>query len=358
MAAEFDGWIRGEVLREGGQAWTYLAYKKGAEERTPFVLKVLKHKSNPARLRRFEREIEVGARLRHPNLVHVEAENIESDRPYIVMEYCSGGELRNLDLRNVSLEEKLRMFMCICKGVGYLHENKVIHRDLKPNNIFLRDDKRTPVVGDLGLCLIMEQDERLTEMTEAVGGRLFMAPELEDGRYEDAQPVADIYSLGKILYWLVSNKMIFSREKHRDEKYDLTRSDRTAGIAFVYHLLDGAITHTPSERRYSDATSLAFAVQEIIERIAVMAHAIDRSVPQDCTYCGVGNYQPIIDGTPQDKEFEWKAYQLGIEIKNVAPYSRGHKWLIMACDYCGNLQWFRTDLASKNQNAWQKGSRP
>lgn len=357
MADEFDGWIRGESLREGGQAWTYFAYKKGDEERTPFVLKVLKHKSNPARLKRFEREIEVGARLRHQNVVHVEAENIASERPYVVMEYCAGGELRDLDLSDFSLSDRLRLFKRICEGVGYMHENGVIHRDLKPNNIFLREDKRTPVVGDLGLCLIMEQEERLTEMTEAVGGRLFMAPELEDGRYEDAQPVADIYSLGKILYWLVSNKVIFSREKHRDEKYDLTRSDQSATMAFVYNVLDGTIRAEPNERSYSDAKELLAAVRKVIERSTSMAHAIDPTVPQECTYCGLGEYQTILDGTPENREFEWKAYALGIKINNIAGFT-GHRWLVMACDYCGNLQWFRIDLATKNPKAWRKGSLP
>jgi serine/threonine protein kinase len=206
MTNEFDGWIRGEALGEGGQAWTYLAYRKGDEERHPFVLKVLKHKSNPARLKRFEREIEVGARLTHSNVVRIEAENIEAEKPFVVMEYCAGGELQNLDLVQFPIVDKLRLFEQICEGVAHIHSNGVIHRDLKPSNIFLRDDK-TAVVGDLGLCLITEQDERLTETTEAVGGRLYMAPELEDGRYEDAKPTGDIYSLGKILYWLISNKL-------------------------------------------------------------------------------------------------------------------------------------------------------
>jgi serine/threonine protein kinase len=245
-----------------------------------------------------------------------------------------------------------RLFKGMCEGVGYMHENGVIHRDLKPNNIFLREDQRTPVVGDLGLCLIMEQDERLTEMTEAVGARQFMAPELEDGRYESAQPVADIYSLGKILYWLVSNKVIFSRKKHRDEKYDLTRSDKTAGMAFVYHLLSGTIATTPSERKYSDATRLAVAVHEIIERIAVMAHAIDPSVPQGCAYCGVGTYQTILDGNSRSPGFEQKIYHLGVKINS----QDFHRWLILACDYCGNIQFFRGDVATKNPKAWTKGS--
>lgn len=351
MADEFDGWIRGEALGEGGQAWTYFAYRKGDETRTPFVLKLLKHKSNPARLKRFEREIEVGARLTHPNLVHILAENIKSDRPYVVMEYCAGGELRNLDLSTVSLLERLHLFKGICQGVGHMHENGVIHRDLKPNNIFLRDDKRTPVVGDLGLCLIMEGDERLTEMTEAVGGRLFMAPELEDGRYEDARPVADVYSLGKLLYWLVSNKRIFSREKHKDERFDLRLAQNDAAMAFIYEALEGMVVANPRTRKYSDANEVFDAMDKISERIETQSHAIDLSVPQHCSYCGKGNYQQILRGNYESPGWGNRVYALGIEIKN-GPAN----WLILACDFCGNLQMFRADLAKENPKAWEEGS--
>jgi serine/threonine protein kinase len=357
MADEFDGWIRGKSLREGGQSWTYLAHKKGDETHTPFVLKVLKNRANPARLKRFEREIEVGVRLVHPNLISIAAENVRCDKPYMVTEYCAGGELRDLDLSQLTLIDKLRLFEQVCDGVAHLHLNNVIHRDLKPNNIFLRGDKRTPVIGDLGLCLITDDDERLTGTTEAIGARLFMAPELEDGRLEDARPVADIYSLGKILYWLVSDKVIFNREKHREERYDLTRNNKTAAMAFVYHLLDGMISTAAVERRFLTAADLSVAVRKVTERIAAMAHAIDPNVEQECTYCRFGTYRTVIEGTPQDPHFEMKAYSLGIKINNVAGFN-GHKWLVMACDYCGNLQWFRVDLASKNPNAWRNNSRP
>jgi serine/threonine protein kinase len=352
MADSFDDWIRGQALREGGQAWTYLAYKKGDEERTPFVLKVLKHKSNPARLKRFEREIEVGARLQHPNVVRIEAENIQSSKPYVVMEYCTGGELRNLNVDELSLLEKLRLFKLICDGVAYIHDNGVIYRDLKPDNIFLRGDKRTPVVGDLGLCLITLDDERLTEMTEAVGARLFMAPELEDGRYEDAKPVADIYSLGKILYWLVSNKRAFSREKHREERFNLRTSQNDSPMALVYHMLNGMIVSDPSERKYS-GNEVVMAMDKIIERIASGSHAIDPTVPQLCSYCGEGIYRKVMEGDFQQAGWEQKRYHLGVDLMNVPG-----RWLIFACDYCGNLQWFRADLAERNPNAWEHGSNP
>ena len=318
-----------------------------------FVLKVLKHKSNPARLKRFEREIEVGARLRHPNVVHVEAENLEGDRPFVVMEYCSGGELRDLHLSEFSLLDKLRLFDGICQGVGHMHENGVIHRDLKPNNIFLREDKQTPVVGDLGLCLIAEQDERLTETTEAVGARLFMAPELEDGRYEDARPVADIYSLGKLLYWLISNKRMFSREKHKHERFDLRATQNDPSMALVYELMGGMIVADPRTRKYSNANEVVIAMDKIIERVANGSHAVDISVPQLCSYCGNGTYRQIMRGNYQTPGWEQQRYHSGIDFINVPA-----RWLIFACDYCGNLQLFRTDLATTNPKAWEEGSQP
>jgi serine/threonine protein kinase len=353
MADDFDGWIRGEALGEGGQAWTYLTYKKGDDGQTPFVLKVLKHKSNPARLKRFEREIEVGARLRHPNLVHVEAENIEGKKPYVVTEYCAGGELRDLDLSDIPLLNKLGLIRKVCLGVGYMHENGVIHRDLKPNNIFLREDKQTPVVGDLGLCLMAEQDERLTETTEAVGARFFMAPELEDGRYEDALPVADVYSLGKLLYWLISNKRIFSREKHKDERFNLRANQNSPPMAFVYDMLDGMIVADPRNRKYSNANEVVRAMDKMIERVEAGSHAIDPSVPQLCSYCGNGTYRQIMRGNFQTPGWEHLRAYVGIDFLNV-PAS----WLVFACDYCGNLQMFRADLATTNPKAWEEGSQP
>ncbi|MFI5322988.1 MAG: protein kinase [Thermodesulfobacteriota bacterium] len=113
------------------------------------------------------------------------------------------------------------MFQQICEGVAYAHTKGVIHRDLKPDNIFLRTRKGPVVVGDFGICYLEQDGKRITLTDEAVGPRNFIAPELEDGRLELISTKCDVYSLGKILYWLLSGGKIFSREKHREPQFDL-----------------------------------------------------------------------------------------------------------------------------------------
>ncbi len=188
----------------------------------------------------------------------------------------------------------------------------------------------------------------MTEVTEAVGARWYMAPELEDGLNVDVETSADVYSLGKILYWLFAGR-VFSRERHRTQQYDLTNTRKDAAIFFIYDLLDGMIVADPNQRRFRDANEVASTVEAIIGRIKVNAHHIDLSVPQTCIYCGVGFYQTIVDESPETNRTG--------EYPELAQFGlRGlqrSSWLILACDYCGNVQMFRLDYA-KDKNIWRK----
>jgi serine/threonine protein kinase len=350
MAKRFDDWEVIRDLPQGGQAWTYLVKKAGESDEGVFVLKRLIKKSDPNRLKRFQQEIDAGLHLSHPNVLKAVGHNITHEHPYFVTEYCSGGALADASIDDYSDVERLRLFLAICHGVGHAHANGVIHRDLKPANIFLLSDLRTPVVGDFGLCLLADQQERLTEVNEAVGARWYMAPELEDGINLEVHTEADIYSLGKILYWLLSGGKIFSREKHRISQYDLTLDRKDAGIFFVYDLLDGMIEADLARRRFKEANEVAAAVETVIRRIEVNAHHLDLSVPQACTYCGLGSYQKILDESPETNRTGQYPELERFGLRGIGKSS----WLILACNYCGNVQVFRLDYA-ENKNIWKKG---
>jgi serine/threonine protein kinase len=92
-------------------------------------------------------------------------------------------------------------------------------------------------VGDFGLCFFEETGERFTLLEEAVGPRWYMAPELESGRVGTVLPASDVYSLGKLLYWMLATR-IFARERHRELEYDLSRDPSDFGMRLVYELLD------------------------------------------------------------------------------------------------------------------------
>ena len=226
-----DKWKRVRPLDEGGQAHTYLVTDQNTDAGTQYVLKRLK---NLDRVDRFRNEIETVARLDHPNVLKLMDYDLNGSPPYLVSEYCAGG---SLDKANPYWNESfpsaaLDLFIEICEGVAYCHDNGVIHRDLKPANVFLRTTEGPAVVGDFGLCQLHSGGERVTLIDEAVGPRHYRAPELEDARVDQASPRSDSYSLGKILYWLLSGGRIFSREKHREREWDLVdiRTPRT-GLA-------------------------------------------------------------------------------------------------------------------------------
>jgi len=337
-------WVVDRSLSEGAQGHVFLVHE-GDDRSTQFALKRLK---NVGRQGRFSRELEVCMKLDHPNVLRVVDYDLDSGKPFIVTEYCSGGPLSNADLSKESLLDRLHLFQGICLGVGHAHISGVVHRDIKPENIFLRSD-RTPVVGDFGICFVADTSERHTTLGEAVGPRNFIAPELEDGFVERPQPQSDVYSLGKLLYWILSDKRIFAREKHRAPEFDLTARFRVP-FSLPYYLvndvLDTMIDADPS-RRLAAGNLVYNAVEDLIQKILARAHPIDLNAPQQCLYCAAGFYHPVAQ------------YQLGDgggapdNIRNFGFQVVGSPiWLILACENCGNVQIFRPDCA-RNRRAWR-----
>ena len=326
-----EGWEIIRPLREGGQSWTYLVRRKSDSDEIEYVLKRLK---NPNRIDRFTKEIEATTRLDHPNIVKIVDYSLNHDSPFIVTEYCHGGSIATSDpyWRNDPVAT-LVVFEQILGAVDVAHSNGVLHRDIKPNNIFLKSAKGPPVVGDFGLAIFLDgNSERITATSEAIGARCYMAPELESGRNERITAASDIYSLGKLLYWLFTGS-VFSREVHRERDWDIKQFfqdpfsiDGDSLLEHVNFLLDLMVTRDPNKRR--DSADLLILTRQAQALMRQRSHHLSLRIKHSCSFCGRGKYNLHSDSDPI------KAREFGLES------SARSSWRIMVCSYCGHVQLF------------------
>ena len=172
----------------------------------------LKRLKNVSRYKRFRNEVEAVKRLDHPGIVKLLDASLDEEPFYAVYEFEPGGSLGDLgkeDLLAIPLPQRLRLCEQVCVALQAAHEASIVHRDVKPDNILISPDRKTARLCDFGL-IFSEGGERETATLEQVGSRYYIAPELEDGRADRVSPASDVYSMGKVLYYVVSGN-IFAR---------------------------------------------------------------------------------------------------------------------------------------------------
>jgi len=157
---------------------------------------------NPEILERFEREADALRVLNHPNIVKVLASTAESDHHYIVMEYVSGGSLRDLIEKSgkLPIERVLEISLDLADALTRAHRLKIIHRDIKPANVMLAEDG-TPRLTDFGVARI-DQKTRMTETGMVVGTLSYLSPEALDGSQPDERQ--DIWAFGILMYEMLT----------------------------------------------------------------------------------------------------------------------------------------------------------
>lgn len=285
----------------------------------------LKKLMNMDRVDRFKEEIKAGIELKHSNIIDI-IDFDYNEGPFIVMEHYKEGNLKNIKNKDYSIEDKLKIFRRLCDAVAYAHKNNVIHRDLKPENILLKNDFE-PVIADFGLCHFTDSGERITLTEEAVGSRFYMAPELEDGKIDKISPASDVSALGKILYWLITGN-IFSREKLHEDEYDITKYKRYSKYFLINEFLDKMIIADPNERLENGCVVLD-ELDILIRRIDRGSNCIGLGIPQNCIYCGLGQYKRLP-----------KTYDIGASVVlNFFNFIDDDQWTIFQCDYCNNLKY-------------------
>jgi serine/threonine-protein kinase len=190
-----------QPLGHGGMATVYLAHDE--ELHRPVAIKLLaEHLAGDADFRkRFLREARLAARLSHPNVVSVyDAGEAEDGRPFIVMEYVPGTTFG--ELGQVAPGKAVELAIQACSGLAHAHGAGLVHRDVKPQNLLLREDG-TVKVADFGIARAAETTA-LTQVGTVLGTAAYLSPEQALG--EEVTAAADVYSLGAVLYELLAGR--------------------------------------------------------------------------------------------------------------------------------------------------------
>jgi eukaryotic-like serine/threonine-protein kinase len=277
-----------EQIGEGGFGLVFMAEQQQPVRRKVAV-KVLKPGMDTRQvIARFEAERQALALMDHPNIARVlEASATETGRPYFAMELVRGVPITDYcDQNRLDTRERLELFMHVCQAVQHAHHKGIIHRDIKPSNVMvtLHDDVPVVKVIDFGIAKALGQqltDKTLyTAFAQLVGTPLYMSPEQAQLSGLDIDTRSDIYSLGVLLYELLTGTTPFDKERLRTAGYDEMRrvireEDPPKPSTRVSTL--GQAAATVSERRQSNPRGLSRLFRGELDWIVMKALEKDRN---------------------------------------------------------------------------------
>ncbi len=300
-----------QKLGEGGMGTVYMAEQERPVRRR-VALKIIKAGMDSAQVvARFEQERQALTMMDHPNIARaLDAGATDTGRPYFVMELVKGIPItRYCDEEHLTPAERLELFIPVCQAIQHAHQKGIIHRDIKPSNVLiaLYDGRPIPKVIDFGVAKATSQTltERtmFTQVGSMVGTLEYMAPEQAELNNLDIDTRADIYSLGVLLYELLTGSPPFTRQQLRSAAFAemlrlirevepprpstrLSSSEELASIAaqrkleprrltkLVQYDLDWIVMKALEKdrgRRYETANALAQDVQRYLDDLPVLA---------------------------------------------------------------------------------------
>ena len=278
-----------EQIGEGGFGVVYVAQQSKPVQRK-VALKIIKPGMDTKDvIARFEAERQALALMDHPNVAKVlDAGATDTGRPYFVMELVKGIPITDFcDRHKLSTDERLKLFADVCRAVQHAHQKGIIHRDLKPSNVMvtLHDDKPVVKVIDFGISKALSQ--QLTENSiytaydQMIGTPLYMSPEQAQLSGLDVDTRSDVYSLGVLLYELLTGTTPFDKETLKnaglDEIRRIIREDEPPRPSARVSTLHAEALSTVSDRRKIDPRKLGQSYRGELDWVVMKALEKDRN---------------------------------------------------------------------------------
>jgi serine/threonine protein kinase/tetratricopeptide (TPR) repeat protein len=277
-----------DAIGEGGMGTVFMA-EQSHPVRRKVALKIIKPGMDTKQVvARFEAERQALAMMDHPNIAKVlDGGTTDSGRPYFVMELVRGVPITEYcDREQLSVTERLELFVLVCRAVQHAHQKGIIHRDLKPSNILVTviDGAAVPKIIDFGVAKAIGQG--LTERTihtafhQIIGTPLYMSPEQADLASVDIDTRSDIYALGVLLYELLTGTTPFDHETFRKAAFDelrrIIREEEPPRPSTRLGTPGGSLS-TVSARRKTEPRRLSQALRGELDWIVMKALEKDRN---------------------------------------------------------------------------------
>lgn len=263
---DIPGYRTLRALGRGGMATVYLAVQESVDREV--ALKVMSPTllADPTYGERFLREARIAARLHHPHVVGIHDVGRYGDYFYIAMEYIAGGPVLHEDGKARDVPFTLRVVREIAKALAYANSKSFVHRDVKPDNILLREDGSVALT-DFGIARANDGATRMTRTGAVVGTPHYMSPEQARGRSLDGR--SDLYSLGIVMYELLAGRVPYHAEDslavgimHITQPVPQLPPEYKA----LQPTLDLLLAKEP-EQRFQDGNAVAAAIEQIERRL-------------------------------------------------------------------------------------------
>ncbi len=278
-----------ELIGEGGFGVVYVA-EQTTPVRRQVALKIIKPGMDSRQvLARFEAERQTLALMDHPHIAKIlDGGTTNSGRPYFVMELVKGVPVTDYcDRCQLGTRERLELFVSVCKAVQHAHEKRIIHRDLKPSNVLveMQDGRPAPKIIDFGVAKAIGQElteqTLRTQFTQMIGTPMYMSPEQAELSPIDVDTRTDVYSLGVLLYELLTGQTPYTNARLSEASFDelrrIIREEEPQRPSARVSTLAADASTTLVETHRIDSGRLARQLRGELDWIVMKALAKDRT---------------------------------------------------------------------------------